>query len=169
MAVKFTSDLHLLHRTILKYRTQFATVLEHDQFMLDKIAQLTKRDTLFVIGDFIFEDPNFAFYINQIRKMPCHIKLLLGNHDSLRCHNSLSDNIELMLPIVNYKALWLSHCPIHPSQFRERKGNIHGHLHEERIDDPRYLNVNIDVNNYEFVPLEQIQEHFKLGKQHDTN
>lgn len=157
--VYFTSDLHLLHKGIVKYRP-FESVEEHDQFMLDKIATLTKRDVLFILGDFMFDSPRFMYYDTLLAKMPCKIKLLLGNHDSRIFYSRIPSNIELMLPLVNYKGFWLSHCPIHPQEMRERKGNIHGHLHDEILDDPLYFNVNIDVNNYEFVSLDQIKEKF---------
>ena len=69
--------------------------------------------------------------------------------------------MEIQLPLFSYKGIWLSHCPIHPLELRGREGNAHGHLHLEKLNDKRYFNVNIDVNNYEFVTFDKIKESLK--------
>lgn len=115
--------------------------------------------------------------------MPCTIKLVLGNHDSLEIYEHRPHNVKIQLPLFVYKHFWLSHCPIHPTEMRDRLGNIHGHLHEEvvtrqitnpfskgygkQVPDKRYFNVNIDVNDYQLVPLDTIKEYFK--EQSETN
>jgi calcineurin-like phosphoesterase family protein len=127
--------------------------------MIDKILKLKKRDILFILGDFLFDSDEYKTYIEKLSKKKCRIKLLLGNHDSLRLYNE--SIFELQLPMLNYKKIWLSHCPIHPQEMRNKKGNIHGHLHKEILNDKKYFNVNIDVNNYEFVDFEKIKKEFE--------
>ena len=160
--VYFTSDLHLGHKAIPKYRKKFDTQEQHDQYMLNKILELGKRDILIVIGDFLFDGEHYDEYLNILKSAKCRIKVLMGNHDSKllyneHCNNS---NIEIQLPFYSYKNMWLSHCPIHPNEMRNRIGNIHGHMHLETLNNPKYFNVNIDVNNYEFVKLDTIKEYF---------
>lgn len=174
----FTSDLHIGHKNIIKYRPEFKTPEEHDNFMIDKILSLSKRTVLTVIGDFLFDSEYYDEYIKILSEKKCRIKLIMGNHDSLKLYNS--NIFEVQLPIFSYKNIWISHAPIHPDELRGRLGNIHGHLHKEvimkdiivskygglahentRVTDERYFNVNIDVNNYEFVPVEKIKEYFK--------
>ena len=152
----FTSDLHLGHSNIIQYRDVFHNQEEHDEYILTKISELTKRDLLFVLGDFIFDSDNYQYYIDEISKMPVRIKLIMGNHDSKRLYKE--ERFEMQLPLFSYKNMWVSHCPIHPQELRGRKLNIHGHLHKERIPDNNYFNVNIDVNDYQFVPLDVIRE-----------
>lgn len=161
MQVLLTSDLHILHKNIHKYRTIFSTAQEHHEFMIDKILSLNKRTILIILGDFLFDYPDLEYYhkvVDILSKASCRIKVVVGNHDSKRLYNS---PFEIQLPLYTYKEFWLSHAPIHPQELRGRKGNIHGHLHLEVLDDLRYFNVNIDVNNYEFVTLEEIKERFK--------
>ena len=160
MRVMFTSDLHLGHNAITKYRPIFSSAVEHDRYVLDEMKKLGKRDVLFILGDFIFESENTSCYLKEISEMPVNIKLILGNHDYNRLCHLKAAGIEILLPLVNYKGFWLSHCPIHPHEMRERKGNIHGHLHNETLNDPLYFNVNLDVNNYKFISLDQIREHY---------
>ena len=169
----FSSDFHLGHKVIVKYRTQFSNQSEHDEFILDRIAELNKKSVLHILGDFIFDSPNYNYYINELKKMPCRIKLVMGNHDSLKLYKE--DRFEVQLPLYSYKNIWVSHAPIHHQELRDRLGNIHGHLHYgvvnkraynmldddyESVPDERYFNVNLDNNDFRFVPLEDIKKHF---------
>lgn len=157
----FSSDFHLGHKVIVpKYRT-FASQEEHDSIILEQMSYLGKRDILFILGDFIFDSDTdrYQFYMDNINKMACRIKLVFGNHDSLRLLKE--DKIEVQLPLFSYKNIWLSHCPIHPKELRDRLGNIHGHLHGTEIPDPRYFNVCLDNNDFKFVEADKIIETLK--------
>ena len=178
MQTLFTSDLHLGHKAICKYRPEFKTSKEHDDYMLDKILSLRKRTVLHILGDFLFDGPHFDEYIERLSKKKCRIKLVFGNHDSLKLLD-YRHLFEIQLPLYSYKGHWISHCPIHPQEMRGRLGCVHGHLHKEEVMieyqewdnydecyyveddlDKRYFNVNIDVNGYEFVKWEEIKNHF---------
>lgn len=161
MANYFTSDWHLGHRVITKYRSQFKTIEEHDNAIFAEAEKLTKRDIIFVIGDFLFDCDNFEYYLERISKLPCRIKLIMGNHDSLKLYSqTIAKNIEIQLPLFTYKSFWISHCPIHPDELRNRIGNIHGHLHNATLDDNRYFDVGLDKNNFKFINWEDIREIF---------
>ena len=157
--VYFTSDLHLGHKAIPKYRDRFKDMQDHDEYILQKIESLGKRDILYILGDFLFDGVHYEEYIERLKNKKCRIKLVMGNHDSLKLYKE--DCVEMQLPLFSYKNMWLSHCPIHPHEMRNRKGNIHGHLHLETLKDKNYFNVNLDVNDYEFVNVENIKEFFK--------
>lgn len=163
--VLFTSDLHLGHNAILKYRSQFQTLEDHDEAILDMIAKLKKRSVLYILGDFIFDSDKYDYYIDQFNKMDCRIKLVMGNHDSLKLYKE--ERFEIQLPFFSYKNNWISHCPIHPQEMRGRDLNIHGHLHGGNIrkelnhcefTDDRYFNVNLDNNDFKSVPFDLIKE-----------
>ena len=156
--VYFSSDFHFGHKAIIKYRTNFSSIEEHDNHILERMSKLTKRDDLFILGDFLFDCDKFEWYLKEISKMPLKIKLVLGNHDSLKLYTQdIAKNIELQLPLFSYKSMWISHCPIHPDEMRNRVANIHGHLHNAVLDDDRYFDVGLDKNNYEFVSLDFIK------------
>lgn len=157
MQVLFTSDLHLGHKAIHQYRKSFDSAQVHDQFVLDQLSQLNKRTILYILGDFLFDSPNLDSYLYQISQMPLQIRVIMGNHDSKSLYSqTIASNIRIELPLFTYKGAWLSHCPIHPHELRNRLGNIHGHLHHQTIPDSRYFNVNLDVNDLQFVPLDNI-------------
>lgn len=165
----FTSDVHLGHKAILKYR-DYNSIEEHDNHFFDLCSKLKKRDILYVLGDFIF-DNNYEYYIKNLAKMSCRFKVVLGNHDSLKLYKEDRFNLELQLPLFSYKGNWITHAPIHSQELRGRNC-IHGHLHGTfvRMDrfipapDTRYFNVNLDNNNQEFVLYEEIQEYFDSFK-----
>ena len=158
----WTSDWHLGHKVITKYRPQFQTIEEHDNAIFAEAEKLTKRDILFVLGDFLFDCDNFENYLIRISKLKCRIKLVMGNHDSLKLYTQqIAKNIEIQLPLFSYKNFWISHCPIHPDELRGRIAQIHGHLHNAILDDVRYYDVGLDKNNFKFITWEEIKEIFK--------
>ena len=156
MRILMTSDLHLSHRAICKYRDVFATSAEHDAYVLSEIEKLTKRDILFILGDFLFDSADYDAYMDRLNRTKCRIKLVMGNHDSTKLYKE--SRFEMQLPLFTFKNMWVSHCPIHPGELRGRILNIHGHLHKVVIPDKRYFNVNLDANDYKFVELEAIRE-----------
>lgn len=156
--VYFSSDFHLGHNSILKYRTKFSSIEEHDEAIFKEMDKLKKRDILYIIGDFLFDCDNFENYLLRISKYPFRIKLVMGNHDSLKLYSqTIAKNIEIQLPLFSYKNNWITHCPIHPKEIRGRGKIIHGHLHGDIIDDPRYFNVNLDNNGFKFVDFDYIK------------
>ena len=166
--VYFSSDFHLGHKAILKYRPQFSTIEEHDNAIFSQLETLTKRDQLFILGDFLFDCPDFENYLARRSNLQAKFKLIMGNHDSLKLYSqTLAQNLMLHLPLVNYKNFWLSHCPMHEQELRGRLGNIHGHLHGAYVEDQsgstnyNYFNVNLDNNNFKLVELDTIKNYFK--------
>lgn len=168
-----TSDLHLGHKGITKYRKQFAYAEEHHGTMFENLAtNVGKRDTLFMLGDMAF---TMEWHL-RLAEIKCrHKVLILGNHETdrgvkVKDFAPLYDKIHSMLSHRNY---WFTHCPIHPQEFRGRLGNIHGHLHgnnvwmEEEPEihlgptfmspvDQRYLNACVEHTNWKPISFEEI-------------
>ena len=144
---------------------------EHDKYMFSILEVLNKNDLVFILGDMLFDGPNYELYLERLRHLKCRIRFIMGNHDSLKL---LKEGfLEHRAPLANYKGMWLSHCPIHPQEMRNRTGCVHGHLHSgrvlkdsinqflDKVIDHRYFNVNIEDNNYQLVPLDTIKTYFK--------
>jgi calcineurin-like phosphoesterase family protein len=170
--VYFISDLHLGHRNILKYRSQFDTIEEHDSVILDNIlSRVTKRDVLWILGDVIFErglnDKNVEL-LRTIRKNVGWIKVVIGNHctdnkfrQDLLKYLLLTGIYDEVHGLVGYKNHWLSHCPIHPDELRGKVCNIHGHLHDYVLEDKRYFSVCCEQVNYTPISFQEIKERVK--------
>lgn len=140
--VYFWSDLHLGHKNINNFRTQFEDERSHFEYIKAQWkATVNKHDKIFILGDCCFTHDALAEFDTWAgRKV-----LILGNHDADR-KISLSDLVYVydeIHSLYKHKEFWLSHAPIHPDELRG-KLNIHGHTHNHVIDDSRYVNVCVE-------------------------
>lgn len=154
--VWFLGDLHLDHKAICKYRTGFKSVDEHNSVVKDNYHKVvTKRDKVFFMGDVAFSKES----LEDVRTWVGEKKVLIcGNHDL--DHHSMKDLCEVfdeVYSLVKYKEFWLSHCPIHPNELRG-KMNIHGHVHQNSIDDRRYFNASMENIGYTPIDLANVRQ-----------
>jgi calcineurin-like phosphoesterase family protein len=167
----FTSDWHLGHRNILKYRPQFKTIEEHDNTFINNFNKVVrKRDTVYFLGDICFTEES----LQQIKNLNfCRKILYLGNHD-FKDTRKLLEVFDEVYAFRSFKRYWLSHAPIHTQELRNRIGNIHGHLHASILDDPekRYFDVSPEKRNFEIVDFEDVKvyfaDHIKKADQLET-
>lgn len=152
--VFITSDWHLGHKNICKFREVFSSQKQHEELILKLYRQcVTKRDIVWFLGDIIFE-PN---YLQVVQDLPGTKKLVLGNHDTDRGVDvaDLCLVFDEIHGMAKYKHTWLSHAPIHQDELRG-KSNIHGHTHNHIVDDPRYYNVCLEHTEYRPKPYQNI-------------
>ena len=155
-----TSDLHLGHKNISKYRTNFSSSEEHHGIIYDNLASsVNKSDTLYLLGDVAFD----KYWLNKIKDINCkHKKLVCGNHD--RDHHTMSelcdvfDSVDCLLSKRN---VWFTHCPIHPQEIRSRIGVVHGHLHHKLVEvdgvvDKRYFNACVEHTDWKPISYQDI-------------
>jgi calcineurin-like phosphoesterase family protein len=98
------------------------------------------------------------------------VVLIKGNHDkaALSVYSYHFEDVRAAHELtVGDDTFILTHVPVHPDSlghWKEKKvrwkGNIHGHLHTERIDDPRYLCVSVEQTEYEPIHLDQVLYYF---------
>ena len=157
--VYFYSDPHLGHEFMAELRG-FKSVKEHNEFIIYMWNYVvTKRDKVFVLGDFTGGSAHHYPLIDQLNGLKVGV---LGNHDDYKKVKRLLEHVHAVAGVIKYKGYFLTHIPIHPKEFEYRsqaiKGNIHGHTHENRIElDPRYINVSAEAINYlpkEFSEIE---------------
>lgn len=140
------SDLHLGHEGVIRFRKNFTTAEEHHNIIFDNVASsLTKRDTLLVLGDIAFNTE----WLKKFISINCQKKIIIpGNHDMpIKTWAALGffDNpSNQMFAFHSMKGAWFSHCPIHPDEIRNRRGNVHGHTHYHNINDSRYFNASME-------------------------
>lgn len=164
-----TSDLHLGHKNIHKFRDQFATAEEHHEVVFDNFASnIKKSDSVFLLGDVAFDE----YWLNRLCEVKCRKKtLILGNHDTERL--SITDIVnsgayDAIHSLFSKRNCWFSHCPIHTGQFREKLLNIHGHLHREIVtyfdgddfeaQDAGYFNACVEHTDYKPISFSEILE-----------
>lgn len=160
------SDTHWGHKNILKYRPEFNSLVEHNELILDNLlSAVSKRDTLWMLGDMFF-DMDSVSYARIIRQYVGNIHWVLGNHDSDNNNRQevireilYEDLVDKVHGIAKCGRVWMTHAPMHPAELRD-KPNIHGHMHKDKLDDKRYFNANVDVNDYKPVAFQEIMGKF---------
>lgn len=159
--VYFAADLHIGHKNIANFRTQFSSAEEHDGVVMGNIlTTVTKKDKLYLLGDIAFTDEA----LDKIASIPCRKVLVIGNHDTeLKrgiTFQKIVDTYDEIHSLSIYKDYWITHCPIHPQEIRQKKGVIYGHTHQHSIDDPRYQCVSLEHINYRPIVWSKLEERF---------
>ena len=162
--VLFIADIHAGHNGIHnKFRTQFSSEKEHDDFIHHNIlSEGNTNTTLWLLGDTYFKSSTF-WRLEEIRNKYQQVNIVLGNH----CASSLP-RFALQFKNVNVYGvqqkygLWLSHVPI-PDYELYRGNCVHGHMHDKVVQDlsvldhySDYTDQDITDNRYFCVSCEQV-------------
>jgi calcineurin-like phosphoesterase family protein len=140
------SDTHFGHKRICEFEKDarpFETVEQHDAELVDRWnSVVNKNDTVWHLGDVLFSAASFELLpkLNGVKK------LVMGNHDHYNVKR-YAEHFSEIFGCVSMRDCIFTHVPIHPNQFYRFKANIHGHMHSNVIDDPRYINVSAEQNN----------------------
>jgi len=154
----YLADPHFGHGDkIMLFRPQFSSGEEHDEYVVHGINEVANpNDTLVLLGDVLVKESG----IKWIEKIRCkNIILIPGNHDGERCaipHHLFRTVIGSKKIIINEQVGVCTHIPIHPLSLDRWSFNVHGHLHDKKINDPRYVCVSCEQTNYKPVTKEWI-------------
>lgn len=165
--VYFISDLHLGHDNIHYFEPNYRsgdTGLENHENILNNLSRkLTKRDTLFVIGDVCLapNEKDNLYWLFRLGEIPCTKYLIRGNHDELPIEEYLKA-FDDVYGSFKYRGYWVSHFPMHPDELYGKQ-NIHGHVHRNTIKDSegnwdkRYINVCCEALGEEPIDFQDIK------------
>lgn len=168
--IRFCSDPHFGHRNMAEKRN-FQDDFYHDEHIIDKWNSVVRKgDTTWILGDITMEKRSYDI----LDRLNGFKRVVLGNHDMGNHAKTLMHHVNSVHGMVKlrskkYGIIFLTHCPIHPSEFSYRIDyNIHGHLHENLIMlpcnnsqlpktvDERYKNVCMEQINYKPKTLDEI-------------
>lgn len=157
------SDLHAGHEKSADFRLDLAPppgvpahgyqfdIMEHNYLL-----RVGVKDHVYFLGDVAFTKAA----LERIGTWPGTKHLIMGNHETDR-EVELTDLMKVFSTIsslMKYKGFWLSHSPVHPDHIRGTYGiNIHGHLHNEVIDDSRFVNVSVERTGYCPIDLDSLR------------
>jgi calcineurin-like phosphoesterase family protein len=161
--VRFIADLHLSHQNMAT-RRGFSTVEEHDEHIIAKWnSVVNKRDVTYILGDVTMEKSSPYPLLDRLNGIK-HI--VLGNHDRRQDTKKLFDYAESIGGMLQYKGIFLTHCPIHSDELNYGiVKNIHGHIHDKvvmkmldgwEIPDERYFCVSCEQVDYLPKTLEEL-------------
>jgi calcineurin-like phosphoesterase family protein len=153
------SDPHFGHRKMVEFTRAdgtklrpFDTVEEMDRAIVERWnACVADGDRVYLLGDVAFNRRS----IQPVRELKGRKVLVRGNHDelNLRDYAELFDDVRGLVSKPNFV---MSHAPIHPSCMDRWKLNIHGHLHDKTLDDPRYACVSVEQTGYAPVLVDDL-------------
>jgi calcineurin-like phosphoesterase family protein len=151
--VYVTSDWHLGHLSIKRWEPNGLDIEERTGRLLENYcSMINKRDIVWFLGDMCFSTEAMQL----MSKLVGDKRLILGNHDTERMPiEQFILTFDQVHGLVSYKRSWLSHSPVHPDELRGLF-NVHGHVHQNSLKDPRYFNACPEVNDYKPVKYQDI-------------
>jgi len=158
------SDTHFGHKGVTQFLRKDGSKLrpwDHPDEMDEALVAnwnsvVEPRDRVYHLGDVAINRRALPI-LNRLNGRKVLVK---GNHDIFK----LSDYVKYFDDIRAYvvgkfgpdKMYVMSHVPVHESQLYRFNINIHGHLHSDTLDDPRYINVSVEQINYTPIELTEL-------------
>ena len=155
------SDTHWGHENILKFkddagnliRPEFNSIEEMDEYMVNQWNKtISASDIVYHLGDVFFNNGH-----KHLSRLNGRKRLILGNHD-----NGKSEYIQkyfqkvLMWRMFPEFDCLLTHVPVHDSALFKVNKNLHGHVHQNSLNDSRYINCSVEVQNYTPKHIEEL-------------
>lgn len=163
----FTSDSHFFHDNILKFvgkdgariRPLWSSIDDMNWDMVERWnARVKPQDKVWHLGDVAFKTVERAAELdNLLRQLQGHKRMLVGNHDNLKSEVLMRhfEKIELW---KGFKAegFTCSHIPLRLDSLRDGKVNVHGHIHQNFMNERGYVNVCVEVRDFAPVHMDEI-------------
>ena len=157
------SDTHFGHKGVTRFLRDDGTKLrpwdsveEMDEALVANWNRVvTPYDKVYHLGDVVIN----RHALNTLYRLNGRLILIKGNHDNFR----LDEYTPFFDDVRAYHVLddiLLAHIPVHPESLRRWRGQIHGHLHANTLDDPRYVNVSVEQINYTPIPFDEVKQRF---------
>ena len=138
MRIFIISDTHFDHAKIIKYCNRpFSDVNKMNDEIINRWNDVVKNeDIVYHLGD-LFLGSKFDLK-SIISKLNGNIYLIKGNHDRLTTKSYEDCGIVVLknapITLEKYKIM-LSHKPIPDSMIEKGYINVHGHIHDRKIED----------------------------------
>lgn len=161
MAWLCSSDWHFNHGHdnntcgILKFErgSKFATIQEHDKYIVELIRKwlkkLAKDDIFYFLGDFGRPTNETITELGAIfGEACCKTVAIRGNHD----HETETEIMKTLFDEVYDYPIWISHRIVlshFPCAVWKDQLNIHGHLHGSVLDSSNHLCASLHVAGYQ--------------------
>ena len=163
------ADHHFGHANILNFTdkdgnkirgARFKSIEDHDQSIVAWHNERVKpEDRVYMLGDVAIN----RRYLWLIGQLVGRLVLVKGNHDIFKLDDYRKHFDDIRAYVVqldgDHNKVILSHIPIHPDSLGRFGTNIHGHYHNNKIDDKRYKCVSLEHTDYKPI---QIHEALKL-------
>ena len=154
------SDTHLGHKNILNFEQDGKPLRPFNSLTEMHIAIIDRWNSVVTPQDKVYHLGDVAFSKDGLRLMGMlngKKRLVRGNHDLFKT-SLYSEYFQEIYGIRHINGMWLTHAPMHLDCIEQErvKVNIHGHLHGNKIDHPKYFNACVEQINYTPVSLDEI-------------
>lgn len=160
------SDTHFGHENILGFKLEdgssvrsFSDVHDMNETMVENWNKVVgDTDIVYHLGDVFFGKGHEVLPRLKGRK-----RLVVGNHDNPKSEHIQKHFQKIMLwrEFSDFKCV-LTHVPVHESSLFKRSYNLHGHIHNGShrglLEDERYINCCVEVNDYRPRAIEDIMK-----------
>ena len=149
------ADTHFGHSNIIKYCNRpFSSVAEMNDKLIGNWNKTIKHDDIvYHLGDVFFGKENSSI----IHELNGTKHLIIGNHDNIRDRDILGGFSKILLNknIFDSKGRqWhLTHMPI---VVENNIINVHGHIHDKKINDNKHICVSVEHINYTPLNIDEL-------------
>lgn len=172
----YSSDLHLYHKSMLRYGRDFDNVDEMNESIVTNWNKKVKKDSkVFLIGDVSFA--NKAKTSDILDRLNGEIYIVLGNHDEISKlkHNKVVSICDYLEISCGDYFIVLSHFPFEVWNKRQHQSwHLHGHCHGSLVlenDSQKRIDVGIDCSPsfspFSFSEIEEMmRDRYNVKKDH---
>ena len=164
-----TSDPHFGHQGVCEFLTDTGEKVrpwDNAEEMNEELVRrhnsvVSNSDKVYYLGDIAFNKKNLSI-LDRLNGKKVLIK---GNHDQEKIQEYLKYFYDVRGVHV-YKKFLMSHIPIHPDSLGRFRGNIHGHLHTNRLllpsgeIDTRYISACVECTDFTPISFEDLEQRF---------
>lgn len=164
------SDTHFNHFNIIKYCDRpFKDINDMNNTIINNWNKIVNKDDLvYHLGDFFLGSKYDLKDI--VSRLNGKIYLIRGNHDRLTVKSYEDAGIIVLknAPIIldDYKIM-LSHKPMPDNMIKSVYINVHGHIHDKKLEDiydnnlfskNKHINVSCDVLEFKPILIEDLMK-----------
>jgi calcineurin-like phosphoesterase family protein len=164
----FISDTHFFHTNILRFTGKdgkrirpFDSLEDMHEYMIEKWNSVVKdNDYVYHLGDVTFQ--YHGAFNNLMHRLKGKKRLIVGNHDKI-WNPALIQNFEKADLWKGFKEhnFTASHMPLPLESLRDGAFCVHGHVHQNTLDKPGYINVSVEVRDYTPVHTDELAKEMK--------
>lgn len=174
--IYFIADTHFNHENIIKYCNRpFRDKEEMNEVLIEKWNKvITDEDTVYHLGDLILGEK--VEWNKILSRLKGKKYLIRGNHDNATKSEYEKYGITVLInapiELEEYKLI-LSHVPIPDKMIKDGYINVHGHIHNKKLNDvnekigqPEYpcelysedkhICVSVDVIDFKPISINEI-------------
>jgi calcineurin-like phosphoesterase family protein len=159
----FISDTHFFHANILKFTGDdgkvirpFNDITDMNEYIIRKWNNtVSSHDKVYHLGDVTFK---YGKEFNELMsRLKGQKRLILGNHDKLKGTELMKwfEKVELWKGFKDGD-FTATHIPLRLESLRDGNFNVHGHIHQNKMEDPHYINMCVEHWNYTPVNYDEI-------------